>query len=461
MDQTKTRRTSQGLRGTLRTLPSGRIQARVASPNGTRVTLGTFPTTAAANDAIGAYHSDRSRGLWVPTAQQPSTLLDLFDHYCATHETTSGGVERSRARFRASVLTGQSRTAIERNRTPIGDYRADRCSMAVLREWVRALEDEGVAASTIASWWGFVRNALDVAVERHEIGKNPARGASPMRHGALAESRPDPFIFTLPEIVRLTEAAPAAYRLMFETLFWSGMRGGELRAVHGHNLLVARNKISVAASVSAGVDRVPYLRAPKTKSSRRLVPVPPDLMGRLVEHSMHPQVPLFPSARGGLLDERRLSELWVQTRQAAGVLADPDHGDLGRERDPKPHDARKTVVSLLFALGADLPRVMAWVGHTAATVTLDTYAAVSDDLDSDPVMIEVRDQKVSIVEKWAMLHSLAYATYATASPASGGPGAHPVLQQVPREVSQQDDDSPAPRHLRVVPDQPTTTQIGA
>ena len=67
---------------------------------------------------------------------------------------------------------------------------------------------------------------------------------------------------------------------------------------------------------------------------------------------------LFPAPEGGYLHAQdwRRSVRWTTT-------------GLGR----RPHDVRHTAASLWIAAGVDIKTVSAWLGHSTAKLTLDTY----------------------------------------------------------------------------------------
>ena len=68
---------------------------------------------------------------------------------------------------------------------------------------------------------------------------------------------------------------------------------------------------------------------------------------------------LFPAREGGYLQAQRRAVHRATT-------------GLGR----RPHDVRHTAASLRIAAGVDIKTVSAWLGHSTAKLTLDTYANV-------------------------------------------------------------------------------------
>ncbi len=78
-------------------------------------------------------------------------------------------------------------------------------------------------------------------------------------------------------------------------------------------------------------------------------------------------------ARGGRENPSNVRNrlLSAAIRRANEELASSGKREL---RDITPHSLRRTCASLLFVAGADVPYVMAQMGHTAPKMTLGVYA---------------------------------------------------------------------------------------
>lgn len=126
-------------------------------------------------------------------------------------------------------------------------------------------------------------------------------------------------IWSADEIVRfLTLAQRADYYAFWYTALTTGMRPGELIALHwedvGGDTLHVRRTISVVANK-------PVLKAyTKTKHGKRVLALPDDTSGILAELREGAEGPLvFPSRRGSFLSHRNLRRALTTYAEKAGV----------------------------------------------------------------------------------------------------------------------------------------------
>ena len=142
----------------------------------------------------------------------------------------------------------------------------------------------------------------------------------------------------------------------------TGLRLGELRGLRVRDVvsvpypgLVVKRSLPQSAKSGAVIERA------TTKSGRtRLVPLS-DLVIPVVEawaDGRGPDDLLFPAPEGGYL----LTRNW----RRAVHWADTASGH-------RPHDLRHTAASLWISAGVDIKTVSAWLGHSTAKLTLDTY----------------------------------------------------------------------------------------
>jgi integrase len=117
---------------------------------------------------------------------------------------------------------------------------------------------------------------------------------------------------------------------------------------------------------------------PKTKGSRRVVPVARSVMAAIEEHmdervAAEPAALLVTGTDGGPIHR---GTFW----RAAWKPAVASCGLTGL----RVHDLRHTFVSLLIASGANVKQVSTWAGHSSTSVTLDTYTHLFHD-DGDDI----------------------------------------------------------------------------
>lgn len=148
----------------------------------------------------------------------------------------------------------------------------------------------------------------------------------------------------------------------------TGLRHGELLALHWKDIDLARGTISVQRTLVEVVG-VHELAEPKTKAAYRTVSVPPPVVAalkahraRLFEEGLSASPLVFPNRDGTLMRKKRVYEAYEALIQQTGL--------------PRIHihDMRHMAATLLVALGLDLKSVQTRMGHANIRTTLDLYA---------------------------------------------------------------------------------------
>jgi integrase len=156
--------------------------------------------------------------------------------------------------------------------------------------------------------------------------------------------------------------------VVVRVLAFTGIRWGELAGLRVRDLDVARGRLTVARSVSEHGGRLTVSAKTKNRKTRE-VGVPPALLAELaaLAEGLPGEAPLLPARRGGIRRHSRFYKRWGVAVEQLGL------GDL------RPHDLRHTAASLAIASGADVKAVQRMLGHSSATLTLDTYGHLWED----------------------------------------------------------------------------------
>jgi integrase len=98
-----------------------------------------------------------------------------------------------------------------------------------------------------------------------------------------------------------------------------------------------------------------------------------------------PDGPFFPTRAGTRRDKDN-----INARVLRPAIRRADARRAARGLPPLPprvtaHTLRRTYISMMFAAGAELPYVMAQVGHDDSKVTLEIYARVLKRRDRDQI----------------------------------------------------------------------------
>lgn len=210
-----------------------------------------------------------------------------------------------------------------------------------------------------------LRGLFRYAVRTRRLQVSPAE-LVPLPHpdsrtGKVVEVEPFPFPVLL-EVVDEQREIAGRYAEITLVLALTGVRFGELRGLRVRDVvsvpypgIVVKRSIPQSGLTGAVIERA------TTKSGRsRMVPLS-DLVRPVVERWAEGREPddlLFPAPGGGYLSAQnwRRAVHWTKT-------------GLGR----RPHDLRHTAASLWIAAEVDIKTVSAWLGHSTAKLTLDTY----------------------------------------------------------------------------------------
>ena len=215
-----------------------------------------------------------------------------------------------------------------------------------------------------------LRNALSNAVREELITRNAAK--------LVKMSNPEYDVGTGldPIAARALLASITEDRLyaLYVCAIVLGMRRGELLGLMWDAVDLDGNRLVVRQSLS-WVNGRAVLQPPKTRTSRRVIPLPDVVATALREHRKRQEDEeaaagdtwedsgfVFTTRRGAPMSPYTLSKYWRDLREKAG---------LGTLRF---HDLRHTAVSLLLALGVPPHVVREIAGHSDIKVTMTVYA---------------------------------------------------------------------------------------
>ena len=163
---------------------------------------------------------------------------------------------------------------------------------------------------------------------------------------------------------RYAERDCETYRLGVLFLAYTGVRFGEMAALKVGRLDLPRRRAVIAESVTVVQGKGLVWSTPKTHN-RREVPIPdflaeelaPQVQGRAVSDLVFPAVRSGGPIRAAIFRRGHFDA-------AATAIGVPEL---------HPHELRHTAASLAIANGADVKVVQQMLGHSSATMTLDTY----------------------------------------------------------------------------------------
>jgi integrase len=344
--------------GSLRTLPSGRVQARYTAPDGrTYAAPVTFDSRQYAEAFLARVHADIQADRWVsphtPKAVRGSDFRDYATAWLAGRDLA----DRTRDDY-AQVLRDHILPAFRT--LPVTAI-----TPAAVREWHTALKDK-TGLTMRAHAYGLLRTIMNTAVADEVIAANPCR----VRGGGSVKRAKKIRPASLPELEVLVKALPDKYLLMALLACWCGLRFGELAELRRSDI-DAKNAV---VHVRRGVVRVRggrKVKGPKSEAGRRDVAIPPHLVPLVKDHLHKYVLPrrdalVFRAASGGHLAPATLYRVYYPAREAAG------------RPDLRFHDLRHTGAVLAAATGATLAELMARLGHSTAGAALRYQHAAAD-----------------------------------------------------------------------------------
>lgn len=199
---------------------------------------------------------------------------------------------------------------------------------------------------------------FNYACKYYHLKENPARECGSMGRKKAYSMQ----FWTLDEFERFDKGVSDKImsHVVFNLLFWSGMRSGELMALTLNDFDFEAHTVTIGKNY-ARLDREDLILEPKTPKSNRKISLPPavcdmvrDYAGRLVDY--------MPDERLFLISKHYLKHEINRVCKKSGV------------KKIRVHDIRHSHVSLLIELGFSVLLISERLGHEDIKTTLETYA---------------------------------------------------------------------------------------
>lgn len=249
--------------------------------------------------------------------------------------------------------------------------------------WVSRLGRDGVGAHTIIAAGQLFAVIMRAATDEGRIAANPCT-----RLSLPAAPAKVPFFWTSDQAALILDELPAPWNTAADFSFHVGLRPGELLGLKVESVDWAGGQ----AHVTGVMTRHGWRAHPKSKRSRRTVPIPElllDALAPLVVGRPGDAFVFSAPAGGAMCDVNFRNRIWNPALRRAGACAahrDPARGGVAEAGCPSctpvpegsPHDMRHTAASWLVAAGVDLYRVQGLLGHESFATT-QRYAHLAPD----------------------------------------------------------------------------------
>jgi integrase len=235
----------------------------------------------------------------------------------------------------------------------------------------------GLSPRTVRYIHLVIHSALKQAVKNQLVARNVSEATE-----LPADNKKEARALTMEEMDRFLNALESdRLKAAFITLLGTGLRRGELLALKWDNVNLKEGTIAVKENLAWIAKKGFVFQPPKTEKSKRVVPLPDDVLAELKKHkarqaeeklklgeSYQDNGLVFCTEIGTPIIPRnfeRKFKLLLKKADLTGI---------------KLHSLRHTYATRLLELGENLKVVQELLGHSRISVTADIYSHVSPEL---------------------------------------------------------------------------------
>lgn len=266
----------------------------------------------------------------------------------------------------------------ERNIKPfLGSKQISKVTAADVQTLYRKLQREGgvdggaLSPTTVRRIHGVLHQALNAAVDRHLIVKNPTDDVTLPKRVSAAKT-----ILNDKQQERFMEAIKADehWHDFFYLEITTGLRRGELCGLMWTDFDAEKGTLTVRRTLHNKEGGGYYVGETKTGAGRRIIKLPPSTVQLLSERKrtsisqwifpnpIHPEDPIMPNS-----GYTRMKKLLAE----AGLP------------DMRFHDLRHTFATMSLEHGMNVKTLSAIIGHVSAKTTLNIYTHITNEMQEN------------------------------------------------------------------------------
>ena len=273
---------------------------------------------------------------------------DFWKMYCADMET----------RLREHTMRTK-KYIVELKILPyFGDKRVNDITAADIRQWQNELIKMGYSPTYLKTINNQLSAIFNYAVRYYDLKSNPC-----VKAGSMGKSKAEEMDFWTGEEFRRFIDSVMNKRLSymaFMTLYWTGMRMGELLALNPKDIDLEKRTISITKSYQR-LGKKDVITPPKTPKSKRVITIPEFLAADIKDYmdslyDLQENDRLFP-----------ITKYYLEHEMQRGIK------ESGVKRI-RVHDLRHSHASMLIELGFSPLEIANRLGHEKVETTLNTYA---------------------------------------------------------------------------------------
>ena len=272
---------------------------------------------------------------------------DFWKMYCADMET----------RLREHTMRTK-KYIVELKILPyFGNKRVNDITAADIRQWQNELIKMGYSPTYLKTINNQLSAIFNYAVRYYDLKSNPCAKA-----GSMGKSKAEEMDFWTGEEFRKFIDSVMNKRLSymaFMTLYWTGMRLGELLALNPNDVDLEKRTISITKSYQR-LGKKDVITPPKTPKSKRVITIPEFLAADIKDYmdslyDLQEDDRLFP-----------ITKYYLEHEMQRGIK------ESGVKRI-RVHDLRHSHASMLIELGFSPLEIANRLGHEKVETTLNTY----------------------------------------------------------------------------------------
>lgn len=239
-----------------------------------------------------------------------------------------------------------------------GNKRVNDITAADIRQWQNELIKIGYSPTYLKTINNQLSAIFNYAVRYYDLKSNPCAKA-----GSMGKSKAEEMDFWTGEEFRRFIDSVMNKRLSymaFMTLYWTGMRLGELLALNPKDVDLEKRTISIIKSYQR-LGKKDVITPPKTPKSKRVITIPEFLAADIKDYmdslyDLQENDRLFP-----------ITKYYLEHEMQRGIK------ESGVKRI-RVHDLRHSHASMLIELGFSPLEIANRLGHEKVETTLNTYA---------------------------------------------------------------------------------------
>ena len=239
-----------------------------------------------------------------------------------------------------------------------GNKRVNDITAADIRQWQNELIKMGYSPTYLKTINNQLSAIFNYAVRYYDLKSNPCAKA-----GSMGKSKAEEMDFWTVEEFRKFIDSVMNKRLSymaFMTLYWTGMRMGELLALNPKDVDLEKKTISITKSYQR-LGKKDVITPPKTPKSKRVITIPEFLVADIKDYmdslyDLQEDDRLFP-----------ITKYYLEHEMQRGIK------ESGVKRI-RVHDLRHSHASMLIELGFSPLEIANRLGHEKVETTLNTYA---------------------------------------------------------------------------------------